>query len=54
MIPVRRFSPLVGLLLAAFVLATLTVGCSSGTASITISDPWARASSAMASSGAAY
>lgn len=51
---VRRSARLGGLLLAALVVASIAAGCSSGSASIIVSDPWARASSAMASAGAAY
>ncbi len=54
MTPVRRVARLIGLLLVALVVATLAAGCSSGGASIVVADPWARASSAMASAGAAY
>jgi len=55
MIPARRFARLGGLLAAALVAATLAAGCSSGSgASVTITEPWARASSAMAAAGAAY
>jgi periplasmic copper chaperone A len=50
----RRLSRLGGLLTAALVVASVAAGCSSGGASIIVSDPWARASSAMASAGAAY
>jgi len=55
--PVRRLTRLTrlgGLLLAALVVASVAAGCSSGSASILVADPWARASSAMASAGAAY
>ena len=52
--PVRRFAHLGGLLLAALLVGSVAVGCSSGSASIMVSDPWARASSAMAAAGAAY
>jgi len=54
MTPVRRFARLGGLLLAALVVASVAAGCSSGSASILVADPWVRASSAMASAGAAY
>jgi periplasmic copper chaperone A len=54
MTPVRRFARLGGLLIAALVAGSVLVGCSSSSASIVVSDPWARASSAMASAGAAY
>lgn len=55
MIPARRFARLGGLLAAALVAATLAAGCSSATtAEIVITGQWARASSATASSGAAY
>ena len=49
-----RLSRLGGMLLAALVVASLAAGCSSGTAEIVVTDPWARASSAMGSAGAAY
>lgn len=52
---VRRLGRLGGLLLAALVVASLPAGCSSGGgASIKVTEPWARASSAMAGAGAAY
>lgn len=56
MIPVRRSARLGGLLLATLVVASSAVGCSSGggTAEVAVTDAWARASSAMASAGAAY
>ena len=53
--PVNRFARLAGLLTAAFVVASVAAGCSSGGgASIKVSEPWARASSMMAAAGAAY
>ena len=52
--PVRRLTRLGGPVLAALVVASVAAGCSSGSASILVADPWARASSAMASAGAAY
>jgi copper(I)-binding protein len=52
--PARRFARVGPLLLAMFVAGSVLVGCGSGSASIIVSDPWARASSAMASAGAAY
>ena len=52
--PVRRHARLGGLLLAALAVASLAVGCSSGSASIMVAAPWARAASAMASSGGGY
>ena len=52
--PVRRFARLGGLLVAALVVVSLAAGCSSGGGSIKVAEPWARASSAMASAGAAY
>jgi len=52
--PVRRFARVGPVLLAAFVAGSILAGCSSSSASIVVSDPWARASSAMASAGAAY
>ncbi len=53
--PVRRFARLGGLLVAALVVASVAAGCSSGgSASIKVTEPWARASSAMAAAGAAY
>ena len=55
MTPVGRLTRLGGLLLAALVVASLVAGCSSGgEASIKVTEPWARASSAMAGAGAAY
>jgi len=56
MTPARRLSRLGGLLLAALVVASVAAGCSSGggTAEVKATDAWARASSAMASAGAAY
>lgn len=54
MTPVRRLTRLGGLLLAALVVASVAAGCSSGSASIVVADPWARASSATAAAGAAY
>ncbi len=54
MTPVRRLTRLGGLFLAALVVASIAVGCSSGSPSIVVADPWARASSAMGSAGAAY
>lgn len=54
MTPVRRLTRLGGLLLAALVVAAVAAGCSSGSASIVVADPWARASSATAAAGAAY
>jgi periplasmic copper chaperone A len=52
--PARRFTRLGGLLVAALVVGSVLAGCASSSASIVVSDPWARASSAMASAGAAY
>ena len=56
MTPARRLSRLGGLLIAALVVASVAAGCSSGggTAEVKATDAWARASSAMASAGAAY
>jgi len=56
MTPARRLTRLGGLLLAALVVASAAAGCSSGggIAEVTVTDAWARASSAMASAGAAY
>lgn len=54
MTPVRRRTRLGGLLLAVLVVASLAAGCTSGSASIVVADPWARASSATAAAGAAY
>lgn len=54
MSPVTRCAGLGGLLAAALVAASVLAGCSGGSASITVSEPWARASSAMAAAGAAY
>jgi len=52
----RRLSRFGGLLVAALVMGSVAVGCSSngGTAEVAITDAWARPSSAMASAGAAY
>jgi copper(I)-binding protein len=54
--PARHFARVGPLLLAAVVAGAVLVGCSSGGASaeVTVTDPWARASSAMAAAGAAY
>jgi copper(I)-binding protein len=53
--PVRRFARLGGLPVAALVVASIAAGCSSGgSASIKVTDAWARASSATAAAGAAY
>ena len=52
--PARRVARVGALLLAALLAGSVLVACSSGSASIIVSDPWARASSAMASAGAAY
>ena len=53
--PARRFARLAGLLAAALLVASVAAGCSGGgSASIKVTDPWARASSAMAAAGAAY
>jgi copper(I)-binding protein len=52
--PARRFARVGPVLLAALVAGSVLAGCSSSSASIIVSDPWARASSAMASAGAAY
>jgi len=53
--PVRPTARLRGLLVATLVMALLLAACSSGGgASIKVTDPWARASSAMAAAGAAY
>jgi copper(I)-binding protein len=55
--PARRLTRLIrvgGLLFAVIVVASLAAGCSSGSAEIVVTDPWARASSAMSSAGAAY
>jgi len=56
MTPARRLTRLGGLLLATLVVASVAAGCSSGggTAEVKATDAWARASSAMASAGAAY
>ena len=56
MTPARRLSRLGGLLIAALVVASVAAGCSSGggTADVKVTDAWARASSAVASAGAAY
>lgn len=55
MLPVRRPARLGGLVMAALLVATALAACSSGGgASITVREPWSRASSAMASAGAAY
>jgi hypothetical protein len=54
MTPARHNARLGGLLVAALVVASLAAGCSSGGGSIKVAEPWARASSAMASAGAAY
>ncbi len=52
---VRRFTRLSGLLVVALAVASVAAGCSSGaSAEIKVTDPWARASSAMAAAGAAY
>ena len=50
----NRLTRLGGPVLAALVVASVAAGCSSGSASIVVADPWARASSATASAGAAY
>ena len=52
----RRLSRFGGLLVAALVMGSVAVGCSSngGTAEVAITDAWARPSSATASAGAAY
>jgi copper(I)-binding protein len=56
MTPARRFARVGPLLLAALVAGSFLAACSSGggSAGIAVTDPWARASSAMASAGAAY
>jgi copper(I)-binding protein len=56
MSPVRRFGRLAGVAAAALVVAGLAAGCSSGggSAAVSVTEPWARASSAMAAAGAAY
>ena len=56
MTPARRLTRLGGLLIAALVVASVAAGCSSGggTADVKVTDAWARASSAVASAGAAY
>jgi len=55
MTPVRPLARLGGLLAAALVVAVVAAGCSSGgSASIKVTNPWARASSATAAAGAAY
>lgn len=56
MSPVRRLGRLVGVAGAALLVAGLAAGCSAGGgyASVSVTEPWARASSAMASAGAAY
>jgi len=52
---VSRTARFGGLLAAALLVAFVVVGCSSGgSASIKVTEPWARASSAIASAGAAY
>lgn len=43
-----------GVLVAALVVVLLVAGCSPGGGSIKVAEAWARASSAMASAGAAY
>lgn len=50
----RRLTRLAGLAAAALVVAGVVAGCSAGSGSITVTEPWARASSAMAAAGAAY
>jgi copper(I)-binding protein len=52
--PARGVARIGGLLLATLLAGSVLAACSSGSASIIVSDPWARASSAMASAGAAY
>jgi copper(I)-binding protein len=52
--PARRFARVGAVLLATLVAGSVLAGCSSGSSSIVVSEPWARASSAMASAGAAY
>ena len=55
MSPITRIARLGGLLAAMLLVASVAAGCSSGSsASIRITDPWARTSSMMASAGAAY
>ncbi len=55
MTPIRSLARLGGPLVAALLVASVAAGCSSGgSASITVTGPWARASSAMAVAGAAY
>ncbi len=52
---VTRSARLGVLLMAALLVASVAAGCSSGSsASIKVTDPWARTSSAMAAAGAAY
>jgi copper(I)-binding protein len=51
---VRSNPRLGGVLVAALVVVLLVAGCSSGGGSIKVAEAWARASSAMASAGAAY
>jgi copper(I)-binding protein len=55
MIPVHRSSRLGGLLVAAVLFASVAAGCSSGgSASMTVTDPWARNAPKTAGAGAAY
>ena len=53
--PTTRPARLGGLALAALLVAATVAACSTGgNASIKVTNPWARASSAMAAAGAAY
>jgi len=54
MSPATHVARLGGLLAVALLVAPVAAGCSSGTAEIVVTDPWARASSALSSAGAAY
>ncbi len=52
---ITRIARLGGLLAAMLLVVSVAAGCSSGSgSSIKVTDPWARASSAMAAAGAAY
>jgi copper(I)-binding protein len=53
--PATRIARLGGLLAAVLLVTSVAAGCSSGSnASIKVTEPWARSSSAMAAAGAAY
>jgi copper(I)-binding protein len=56
MTPAHSFARIAGLLLAVLVAGSVVVGCSpgGGSAGVSVTDAWARPSSAMASAGAAY